>query len=240
LPKESVAGRWAYLHALHRHWPEVLDSLRINVAPVFTPKWVENNRGEKLITVETWQSCRDDSSRTELVSALRDWASRFGFTEDWLFHTALYTLLVYSPDNYATYQAHDIYRTDNWRWHYHPIIVMSEERVKPFAPTFGHDSIWSAGGGETWDTFRRRMEGKFNQQLTEYREAAEALVDTTQSEKFDLHAEWTVRYQHGELAQEIAKELKGFDDAEQTVYRAINRFAKRIGLNLKRRKLYLR
>lgn len=179
--------------------------------------------------LQTWGECQIDPARAELVAKLRDWASRFDITEDWLFTAALFTLETYAPDNPSTYQCYpERYATTKWVWHYRPTV-----RVKPFTANFGHDSHWQTGAKESWETFRRRMQIKFNQQLTEYRATIEAAIDTTQSDNFVTHAEWTVRYLKGEQAQQIGDEIyRKYSDPSNTVYRSIDRFARRIGLNL--------
>lgn len=57
---------------------------------------------------------------------------------------------------------------------------------------------------------------------------------TAKRDNLARDAEWTARYQKGEQVFEIAVGMKRYKDCEQTVYRAVERFATFIGLNLRR------
>ena len=167
-----------------------------------------------------------DPARCELLKALQAWAAQFRITEDWILQAALDTLQVHSerPGRFGLAKPQEPEQA--WFWFYAPI-----GQDPRFHPEFAfNDSIWSPP--QDWKIFRSRLLKQFASQLEDYRRATEAKFKARDNLARD--AEWTARYQKGEQAFEIAFDVEGFEDREQTVYRAVERFAASIGLNLRK------
>ena len=88
------------------------------------------------------------------------------------------------------------------------------------------------GGSESWDQFRIRVENDFNQQLSNYREQVAKYYGLRKDNERD--ALWTARFQKSISIIKIAKDLpRAYKDPDQTVKKAIGRFAISIGLTLR-------
>jgi len=242
---EPIKARQAYFMALRKHWPELLDSLRENVLPKYRPRWLPFTAGvaigdaerdaalshlnakDGMFGFESWDALQNDSERTELLKSLEEWGARFRITEAWIFQAALDTLQGYSdyPDTPMGY-ARPKGSERQWFWLYAP-------RTPPpaFQPQLARgESIWFPQ--EDWKTFRKRLMVRFAAQLEDYRHAVELRVKAQANLTRD--AEWTARYQKGGQAFEIAVGVRRYRDVEQAVYRAVERFASAIGLNLRK------
>jgi hypothetical protein len=228
---EPIAARFAYFQALRKYWPEVLETLRSDVFPKYVPKSQEM-AGSYWRASDLWKVVQSDDSRNDLAIALFQWAKPFHITEDWIFQCALETLFVYHPAIDPTPIIRP--RGKDWYWIYAP-----KAGADFFRPKLTHN-IWSPSthaDAESWETFKRRMESQFKAQLRAYRRKEETRFGAGKAAKLAHDAEWTVRYQKGELAYEIAAGLTGpYKDREQTVYRTIERFAQAVGLNLRKTK----
>jgi hypothetical protein len=222
--KDDLAGRQHYFWALQKHWPEVLNVLQSEVFPVYQPRWHEGDL-QRVPILESWGQLQSDPDRSELFERLKHWANQFRITEDWIFEAALETLLIYSPGP-PLWKA----RGDEWLWRYRP---------KGFHPLFEaklENTVWyptQLGWSESWDAFKNRFESQLSAQLAEYRRMVERKFGIGR-DRIDRDAEWTVRYQRGIPALEIAIGLTGYSDPEQAVYRAVERFAASIGLTLRK------
>jgi len=229
LSSEPLKARQAYFTALRKHWPELLESLRKNVLPKYRPRYWPGDE-EMRVLFESWDELQKDAERRELLNAIQDWATHFRITEPWIFQTALDTLQGYSaypntPMGFAIPKGSE----RDWFWLYAP-----RDEYPVFRPQFALGSgvhIWSPRQ-EDWQSFRNRLTRYFTTQLNEYRRAVETRF--TASDNLARDAEWTARYQKGEQAFEIAFGMTGYDDCEQMVYRAVDRFATSIGLNLRK------
>jgi hypothetical protein len=215
----SIAGRAHYFWALDEHWAEVLSTLRVDVCPIYRPRRADF--GELIAITESWERLQSDVERKDLLRSLRRWAVEFGITEDWIFETALRTLMRFSPLIVPRIQAEN----ESWLWIYTP-----GGSHPPFRPTF-EDNVWYPRP-EGWQVFKRRMEKQFSAQLAKHRRLVEHTLGIGK-DGMERDAKWTVLYKKGIPAFEIATELAGYDDAEQTVYRAVERFADSIGLMLR-------
>jgi hypothetical protein len=234
-PAEAITARQAYFKALLKHWPEPLSALRDEVLPIYEPCWsVEDAPEERRAQFESWDQLQNDSARVALLKALRQWAPRFRVTEGWIFQTALDTLQAYSNTPTAPFYALQFEGSKPaWFWWYAP-----REPYLRFQPRLhGHsiDDIWYPA--TDWNTFRSRMVSRFTTQLDEYRRMVEMRFATRRIDTLTRDAEWTARYQKGESAIEIteAAALIGYQDDAQAVFKAIERFSRLIGLNLRRR-----
>jgi hypothetical protein len=222
---EPIAARQAYFKALREHWPELLDSLLENVMPKYEPRWNGDNPHERFAYFESWGHLQTDSARRELLLALRGWAAQFHITEAWILQTALDTLQGCSgyPNTPFSFAG----KPKTFFWFYAPRASHPE-----FKPKL-NESFWYPQL-ETWGAFRSRTLAQFRANLDEYRRTVEARAGLRKRDTMERDAEWTVRFQKGEAPAEFANTLTGYEDSLQTVYRAIERFADEIGLNLRR------
>jgi len=241
-----MKARQAYFMALRKYWPELLDSLRENALPKYRPHWlpftaavvigdVERdatlsrlNAKDGMFQLESWDALQNDSERTELLKSLQEWGARFRITEAWIFQVALDTLQGYSayPDTPIGF-ARPKGSEGAWFWLYVP-----RNPFSTFEPKFSKlgEDVWFPQ--QDWKVFRTRLLADFTSQLEAYRRMAEKRFKATDNLTRD--AEWTARYQKGETAIDIASGLKRYKDSEQAVYRAVDRFALAIGLNLRK------
>jgi hypothetical protein len=81
------------------------------------------------------------------------------------------------------------------------------------------------------------MLAEFRRQLAAYKTTVETRFGVGREKRLRTEAGWTARYQKGESAADIVQTIDIGDliDPEQATYRAIERFAKSIGLNLRKR-----
>jgi len=187
--------------------------------------------------MESWDRLQSDPERRTLLIGLQQWAERFRITEDWIFETALETLLIYYPrpgpldSMLPRVPKRDL--NEPWLWRYRPMGFHPR-----FKPTFVGD-FWyppQHGWSESWDDFKRRMESQLSTQLIQYRHTVETSFAIGKKETLQRDAEWTARYQRGDSAIDIAESKEwNVQDPEQAIFRAVSRFAKSIGLILRRR-----
>jgi hypothetical protein len=217
--------------ALRKHWPELLTSLRVDVFPLYTPAW-QGVGEERQIARESLGNLRSDPERTELLAAFQEWANGFRITEDWIVQTALDTLQNYSDSSPPHLPR--VPGDQGWYWVYRPRV-----HDPLFRPKLNLNVWYTAkyGSHEKWPAFKDRMQSQFDEQLAKYRRMMESKYAATKEVTLVRDAEWTARYRKGETAVEIANELldnrKAYNDPEQTVYRAVERFAEIIGLTLR-------
>ena len=109
-----------------------------------------------------------------------------------------------------------------------------------FEPTFP-ENVWyppSNGWPESWNDFKARMNTEFRKQLSDYKRVVEVKFSIGKEEHLlRRDAQWTARYQKGELAVEISETagLTGYEDSAQAVFVAIKTFARSAGIRLRRR-----
>jgi hypothetical protein len=218
--------------ALRKHWPELLDSLRTNILPKYQPRWSRFKNAEGgMWLFESWDHLRgEDEERLELLKALQDWAAQWRITEDWIIQTALDTLQGYSAyPNTPMSPARPKGSDSAWFWMYAP-----RGPDPAFQPQLDYSklrgNVWYPQ--EDWKIFKTRQLAHFAAQLEDYRREVERRFGARGNLTRD--AEWTARYQKGETAIDIAFDMKRYRDSEQAVYRAVERFALTIGLNLRK------
>jgi hypothetical protein len=227
----NLEARTAYFRALEELWPEVLETLLRDVMPLYEPRW-DTSGTQQIPILDLWEHLQQDGERKELVDSIKRWAAHFRITEGWFYNSALETLIVYCPKPVppGTPVRETILRR---HWHgtsspSHPI----------FKPEF-RDTVWyppQRGWTEPWDVFKKRIESQLSSYLATYRRTVELKYGVGREENLLRDATWTVRYQKGETAIDIAEtDNPGGLDPEQIVFRAVSRFAKSIGLNLRRR-----
>jgi hypothetical protein len=215
-----------YFSSLEIYWPQLLETLRDEVAPNFKTYWVQSGSPQWKLP-EPVSNLSNDPARQRLLAALQNWASRFGITEDWIIQTAFDTLQIYTDSTPP------LVRPTGANFQYWLYVPIADS--PSFKPTF-EQNFWypSPAWGETWSRFKKRMESTLSKELNAYRRTMEMQAGIRKQDTLLRDAIWTVRYQKGEAAFEIAADLTNYDDAEQTVYRAVERFARMIGLNLRK------
>jgi len=217
----NIPGRFAYLKALNRLRPEVLQKLRDDVAPKYADLWTDVpefqsntiglDRMSRLVSLE------DEMRTPRSMSILSGWAREFKVRDKWIFDAAVNTIIW----NYS-------YSSVKRRWFWLP----PDSPNPPFSPTIRDE--WYPS--EPWGKFKERIGAQINSQLAQYRSDCKKRNNTSKPE-LKRDAEWTVRYQRGERAKDIAAELsRRYEQPAQAVYRAIDRFAKEIGLTLSSRR----
>ena len=209
---------------IEQHWPEVLRSLRDDISPLYKPKLYTGDTLKPILLTESWSHLQADSEREDLRITIQEWAIRFRITEEWILDSALETLLIYCSRK----------RPQTWYWRYgakgfHPRFEPSLEKNHWHPPR--------GGGPETWEQFKKRMQAQFRLQLAGYRTIVETRFGVGREERVHREAEWTARYQKGESVADIVQTIGigRLADPEQAIFRAIDRFAKGIGLKLRRR-----
>jgi hypothetical protein len=223
----SILGRQEYFWALQDLWPDVLEALHHGVFPVYEPIWHQMEGGRRVPIGEgSWEELKKRDERHLLQSAIEEWADQYSIVETWVFEAALDTLLTY-------YLGSEPLEAWLWRYNprgYHPL----------FEPRFSQN-VWypsSRGWPESWEAFKKRMQSEFAKQLVAYRRMVETKFAIGKEEHLDRDARWTVLYRKGQSVRVISNQanLKCYSDPEQAVFRAIERFARLIGLDLTRRK----
>jgi len=226
----SIQGRYHYFLALDKHWPEALGGLRDDVLSVYSP-----NRHYIPSIHHAWKIVQSQPVMADLLTSLKAWAERFQVSEDWIFETALDTLLIYSDPLWRKHPTPGFDVEGQWRWQY---LHKANDPPFSFEP---ENPLWSPperGGNEEWDQFRKRIAKQFNAQLTDYRAAMERrFALKIEHDQLARDAKWTALYQKGMPAFQIAEQeqLPRHEDPKQTVFRAVSRFARSIALNLRSR-----
>jgi hypothetical protein len=202
-----------------------LSALQDDVFPRLIELWTERlTDAPGLYSIkytQFYEALRDK----ELDRALTLWAKDFSIEDKWMLENAHTTMYMYGA----------IWKDPRARW---TGWIQAGPQHLTLRPTFDVtiSDLWTPpeyGGLETWNQFSNRVRSRLNQTLAQYRKR--------QSEHFGVlkdnarrDAGWTVRYQKGTSATEIAKELPSvYGDPEQTAWKAIDRFAKDIGLTLR-------
>jgi hypothetical protein len=112
------------------------------------------------------------------------------------------------------------------------VLVPARVQESPIQPDYQRYVVSVRIMGE----FQERIGAQINGQLAHYRRDCKRRSSTSKPE-LTRDAQWTVRYQRGDRAKDIAGGLfRGYQQPEQAVYRAIKRFAKGIGLTLRSRR----
>jgi len=229
LPREPIVERREYLRALEREWPEAVEQFDSFIASNYSPTiYKKRNRKREWSKTDSLAMLRSDQDpdRIRWLKDLEDWARRYEILEDWILEVAVFTCFwCYWPSRSAKTIVARVDGDESFL--YEPSLIFST----PFQPHID-SAVWlppSWNGLETWLEFKKRVTSQFDEQLRQY-----ASVFGVDHEHIARDAAWTVRYQRGQSAFEISQELTGYKDAEQSTYRAIQRFAKIIGVRLRR------
>lgn len=221
-PNCSLTGRYEYLIALQSCWPEFWRGLATGVL---------NRVNASVFDQETWNA------------EFNRWASRWGVRDEWLLEAAWQTLCLWSKGNLRN---RDPLRP--WFFYgpeiniplFQPALVDARPRVVPPAGvSFRIASAFrvQTGLAETVQQFAARMSRQFEQQLTDYCRAYEA-VFTAYKRKPSLaeHADWTALYQSGKSPKEIETIVCSGTRrrlSHAAILSAISNFSRDIGLTLR-------
>lgn len=221
----NAVAQHVYLRALQLEWPEVLSTLQEDVFPRLIELWTERLADAPGLYSVKYRQFYEALGDKALDRALKLWAKAFSIEDKWMLENARATMYMYGA----------IWKDPHARW---TAWIQAGPQHLTLRSTFDMtiSDFWSPpeyGGPETWNQFSDRLHSQLNQRLTSYRKR--------QSEHFGAvkdnarrDARWTVRYQKGQLATDIARDLpSAYGDPDQTVWKAIDRFAKDIGLTLR-------
>lgn len=231
LRSRAAMPRWPFLDALEMDTPEVLETLRDDVFPIYCalprelkrqtshgPKiermvntigWLYPNdppeteilRLPDLLTYSGLNSHNESPEARNLALALNTWATRYNLTDHWLFDLALQTVFHWE-------RVKDAVKDPQW-WGLgdltRPSVVSEEERRFSFT-----DPGW-APGYESWGMFEKRLRSGFEQQFQTYKKQITPLPERRgfrqppEIRKPD-HFRYLVRYQVlGESPETIAE-----------------------------------
>jgi len=224
----NIPGRLAYLKALNRHWPEVLEELREVHSASYAHLWKDKPEipsNSVSAGLEWTDRVRREILSRDSIKILDRWARSFALSDRWIKSAAVDTM-------FWNYSAGS--ESARWNWFY---MLPYKSMNPPFATNL-KDNIWNPS--EPWEAFAKRIRNQINHQLSRYRSGSHQRYGTFKT-KLKRDAGWTVRYQKGERAMDIAFAMapevyRDLGDPEQAVFRAIERFAKDIGLTLPSRR----
>jgi hypothetical protein len=218
----NAAARSIYLGALQIEWPEVLSALQTEVFPRLAEIWTERHSEEHGLDTRKFRQFDEVLADKQLDQSFQLWTKTFSITDEWMIESARATMYLFGT-----------WDTDEKWPSWIQVGPKHLSELSTFEIAFS-TSWWPAeyGGVESWEKFSDNLRREFNEALNAYRKQ--------QLERFGLprdnaerDARWTVRYQKGVPAADIAQELPlAYDDPAQTVWKAIDRFAKEIGLTL--------
>jgi hypothetical protein len=221
----NSAARQVYLKALQLEWPEVLSALHRDVFPRLLEVWTKRLHDAPGLFAETYKQFIEAMADRELTLALRAWASSFSIKDPWMLDSARITMYMYG----ATWRDPQLKWT-GWIQSFPEHLGM----ITPFEIRIS--AIWippKYGGQQTWEAFSDQLRSDFNEALNKYRKVQSVHYGVLKGNA-ERDARWTVMYQKGLLAVEIAEELpSAYGDPAQTVWKAIERFAKEIGLTVR-------
>ena len=221
----NATARNVYLKALQLEWPEVLSGLQNDVFPRVAQLWTErlaaDDRG---LFTRKLQQFEEALAAKEVDQALKFWANTFSIEDEWMLENARTTMYMYGV-NWSDLEA----PWTGWV----PAGPLHLLRLQAFDMKISE--LWippKYGGRETWEIFSGRLKSRLKKELGHYRRRQSEHFGV-QRDNAERDARWTVKYQKGTLAAEIAEGLpRRYEDPGQTVWKSIERFAKDIGLTL--------
>jgi hypothetical protein len=217
-------ARQVYLKALQIEWPEVLSALHRDVFPRLLELWTQRLHDAPGLFAEMYEQFIEAMGDRELDLGLKAWATTFSIKDQWMLDNARITMYMYG----ATWRDPQLKWTG---WIQSPPKHLG--LITPFEIKIS--AIWippKYGGQRTWEVFSDQLRSDFNEALNKYRKAQSVHYGVLK-DNVDRDARWTVRYQRGISTTRISKELpSAYGDPAQTVRRAIERFARDIGLTL--------
>ena len=219
----SLTGRYEYLSAISKNWPEVLKVLQRDVFPDYLGSLAATTISISQTLdppMDRWKRIEKSQDLEDLKEKMRYWAIHHQFRDDWLMDAAVQTMRWWSESKAAP----------RYIWLY------TETDAPRFCQTTPLPETWfpqNANGGETWDSFSGRLLKDMRRQLNLYRST---VIKYYGIDKGNLprDARWTVLFQKGQTASQISRELpRANKEPIQTVSKAVKRFARSIGLTLR-------
>jgi hypothetical protein len=215
-------GREKYLESLDTRWPEVLAALHRDVYPSYVAPADASARLRPFL--DPYERIRQDGSLAVLNERLMYWADHHHIRDEWLLDAAMTTMA------WASQMERVTNAWDAW--------LYMDDTVPVFRPHLDSE-IWrppEKGGRESWEEFSSRIISDLTGQVNRYRSLVSARYGVA-STQTSTHAGWTVRFQKGDSFRDIARHLpRAHRDPEQTVSKAVRRFANGIGLTLRTRR----
>jgi hypothetical protein len=223
MPEKPInfGARFAYLKAIEAHWPEVLESLRGTVFPLYRKCWESNRKRfviKNLAQVSRASQLARPTGFRNVERALRRWGKSHGFRDAWMLDVALESMSSWVND------------TNISTGTYFPESLITPQ----FTPKFGY---WIPHH-QTWPEFRRSGDETYRRELAKYRTEISTLWGDGQP-KLGQHAVWTVLWQQGKSPGAI--QLYQFRMSRQKVTLAniqlrMHAFAGSAGLTLRARR----
>ncbi len=156
---------------------------------------------------------------SDLAERMKYWADHFGIRDEWILDAAIHTL----DRSLRPLTGHHV-KTK--------LVYLNGDQ-----PLFRFDSglrDWAPPeyGYETWEEFAKEQRTLLNNELASYKRAVKLRYEG--SPEMARNARWAVMFQQNKSIRQIGSELsRNYDDPEQTVRKAIKRFAESIGLTLR-------
>lgn len=255
--QEVAAARRLFWAAVRRLAPEVIESLRTDVLPVFMALTQEARQtgGELCVawlhfvyTSPMGVRITDESNMPQLPAerlklfetSLRTWAGRWNICVEWVLNRAKEALAYWAmspPEDRAAVEGQC-----PQGWERHPLAGWPEKDFFNIVKPRPKPPLWNPSA-ESWDEYIASLEDYRREVLAAWKEHGwtKARVKRSRSGPADIHYEWLVRYQ---LLKESHKEIAEISDAADpigksfidvsTVRRGIAGAAKLIGLPLRR------
>jgi hypothetical protein len=187
-------GRWAYLRAMNKHWPEPLETLLRDIFPIYVPPFATDpDSVNRSPITDDWSRIDSDQSLRELRDRFMVWGDAFRVRDKWLFDAALHTL----NQNYKVklYPRLAFVAGAVGVWMY---VEPSHITFVPHMPPqswlpiqYGSPDTW-----ETWAKFSFRITSEIRSQLAEYHQAINRRYGDGPPE-MNRDARWTVLFQKG-------------------------------------------
>jgi hypothetical protein len=221
----NAAARYVYMEAMQLEWPEVLSALQRDVFPRLLELWNDRLSTATNLFSKKYNQFSDAMSDRLLVQALKAWAITFSVEDEWMLENARVTMYMYGA-NWTDTQ-------EEW-----PVWMQAGPKHLSYRHPFEMNlkGLWippEHGGLQTWEEFSGNFESELTAALNRYRKLQTTHFGVLR-DNVRRDARWTVRYQKGQLASDIAKELPhAYGDPAQTVWKAIDRFAKDIELTVR-------
>jgi hypothetical protein len=229
--------------------PKVVVNLRSNVLPKYqaVPLYIRRKNGHgpwfrdelgdygRYPDVVLWKNLtRYDrhSAIRNLQKELLQWGQELNLTDQWLLDGALYTLYRWARNPTGAFLR------DPAAWN-RLSQVPYEDESRGFSSKeqeFRFESDGWYADQETWNDFKNRVTKQFGEKLAHYELYMEKLATTRDlvrpiDIRYPNHYEWLARYQSGDLTLNgLASRIR---QKENTVLKAVQRAATRIGLTLR-------
>jgi hypothetical protein len=219
MPKKTInfGARFEYLSAIEVHWPDVMKSLQLDAFPVYQ-ECLASTPATELQTLAGLSDALERGASHEIREvdlAVRAWAEKHSFQDDWLRDVALQSMHGWARGGTRS------------KWTYLP----DELNIPKFEPSFGY---WIPGWS-TWPDFTRRTYEHFRRALAEYRAQVRTLWGESHP-KLRQSAVWTVLWQRGRSPEAIQNHHRKTTEKNVSlanIQQRVHDFAGAAGLSLR-------